>query len=210
MGIESRCPNGHRVRVKDRFAGKKAYCPECGATFRVPPADALPPQADARPMAHSLPTAEKLPMAVLVSLDAAHAATLPRALAVPVEPVASRTKPRAGAVDSKARPGRRDRAAPSKDRADEPAPVTTPVADTALPHAAPTRSWHAVIAEAVDLTWNVALPGGDPSEPLSAETLQEWLDSGGPTGNELVWRSDWPDWVPLRLVFPEHVPEANR
>ena len=36
MGIEARCPNGHDVRVKDRFAGKKAYCPECGATFRVP------------------------------------------------------------------------------------------------------------------------------------------------------------------------------
>jgi len=167
MGIEIRCPKGHEVRVKDRFAGKKIYCPECGATVRVPGAD--------RPAAP--------PTAAIVSLDATYAAGLPRAVAV------ARREDRKPVV----RPGA-DRAA----------------ASAAGPVAAPGKpGLHPVIAEAADIPWNVALPGGDPSEPLDGETLQEWLDSGAVTGDELVWRADWPDWVPIRLVFPEHLPGAQ-
>lgn len=177
MGIEARCPNGHQVRVKDRFAGRKAYCPECGATFRVPLPGATP----------------TLPAATVVSLDATYAATLPRATAL-----AARDDDEARRTDVE-RPRRR-RTAP---RADAPAPAAVP------PPAPASGRLHAVIAEAVELTWNVALPGGAASEPLSAEMLQEWLAAGGATGTELVWRADWPDWVPIRLVFPEHVPKAT-
>jgi len=67
MGIEARCPNGHDVRVKDRFAGKKAYCPECGATFRVP----LPKSRSSDAHASEPP---ELPVATIVSLDGAYAA----------------------------------------------------------------------------------------------------------------------------------------
>ena len=35
MGIVCHCPNGHRIKVKDRFAGKRGLCPTCGATFRI-------------------------------------------------------------------------------------------------------------------------------------------------------------------------------
>jgi hypothetical protein len=43
MGIEATCPHGHRTRVKDRFASKRIYCPQCGVKFyvpSVPPCDA--------------------------------------------------------------------------------------------------------------------------------------------------------------------------
>jgi hypothetical protein len=191
MGIEARCPNGHQVRVKDRFAGRKAYCPECGATFRVPLPGATPTLPAATP---TLPAATpRLPAATVVSLDATYAATLPRATAL-----ASRDADEARRTEVE-RPRRR-RTAP---RADAPAAAPVP------PPAPASGRFHAVIAEAVDLTWNVALPGGAASEPLSAEMLQEWLAAGGATGTELVWRADWPDWVPIRLVFPEHVPKAT-
>jgi hypothetical protein len=187
MGIEARCPNGHDVRVKDRFAGKKAYCPECGATFRVP----LPKSRSSD--AHATETPE-LPVATIVSLDGDYAASLPRATALgtleAADPVASTEAPAVG-------------------RREPRAPVTPAVAAEPPPEEIPVeRRFHPVIAEATDVEWNVALPGGDPSEPLSADMLQEWLDAGGATGSELVWRQDWPDWVPIRLVFPEHVPPS--
>lgn len=187
MGIEARCPNGHVVRVKDRFAGKKAYCPECGATFRVP----LPKSRSSDTHA---PEPPELPIAAIVSLDGEYAASLPRATALgamtAADPVVS-TEARAESRDE-----RRSSVTPSA--VVEPPSEEAPVG----------RRFHPVIAEAMDVEWNVALPGGDPSEPLSADMLQEWLDAGGATGTELVWRQDWPDWVSIRLVFPEHVPPA--
>jgi hypothetical protein len=191
MGIEARCPNGHEVRVKDRFAGRRVYCPECAAKFHVP-----------MPGAATTP-----PTAAVVSLDAAYAATLPRA--TPAGACRTAAPGREDQQQPADKPGRAKRerprhrrSAPRDTAAAAPAPAATP------PHAPPPGRLHPVIAEAVDLTWNVALPGGDPSEPLTAGMLQEWLDGGGATGKELVWRADWPDWVPIRLVFPEHVPKA--
>ncbi len=37
MGIVSFCPNGHRTKLKDRFAGLRVRCPMCGAKFFVEP-----------------------------------------------------------------------------------------------------------------------------------------------------------------------------
>ena len=36
MGIICLCPNGHRINLKDRFAGLRVRCPQCGEKFRVP------------------------------------------------------------------------------------------------------------------------------------------------------------------------------
>jgi hypothetical protein len=69
MGIVVYCPNGHRVKVKDVFAGKRVHCPVCQAKTRVPrsaPA-AVPPGST------TLPTAQ------LLSLPPEAVATLPRA-----------------------------------------------------------------------------------------------------------------------------------
>lgn len=83
MGIVSFCPQGHRIKVKDRLAGKKGVCPTCGARFRIPLASVAPPGAS--------PGATPLPEATVVSLDATIAARLPRVLllnraAEPVRP----------------------------------------------------------------------------------------------------------------------------
>lgn len=34
--IEVVCPNGHKLRVKDEFAGKWGLCPVCGVRMKVP------------------------------------------------------------------------------------------------------------------------------------------------------------------------------
>ena len=36
MSIEVRCPGGHALRVKDKYAGKTGRCPHCGGLVRVP------------------------------------------------------------------------------------------------------------------------------------------------------------------------------
>jgi hypothetical protein len=36
MSIRVVCPNGHRLAVKDEFAGKTGLCPVCKARIRVP------------------------------------------------------------------------------------------------------------------------------------------------------------------------------
>ena len=36
MGIICLCPNGQRTNLKDRFAGLRVRCPQCGEKFRVP------------------------------------------------------------------------------------------------------------------------------------------------------------------------------
>ena len=63
--------------------------------------------------------------------------------------------------------------------------------------------WHSLIGERPDLAWCVAVPGGSPSPPMTAREMQAWLDTRLATGEELVWRADWREWAPIRLVFPE-------
>jgi hypothetical protein len=66
------------------------------------------------------------------------------------------------------------------------------------------------IAEAVTALWSIAVPGGRPSAAMSGTDLLDWLTSGGATGAELVWRSDWTEWRPVAEVFPDHAPGGSR
>ena len=193
MGIVAYCPQGHRVKVKDDLAGKKGLCPICGVKFRIPPADGGPPhERPATEAAHGeaaehgrsppLPeaTAAGLPTARFVSIDPAVVATLPRA--VPASAAAET------AVIASVPP------------APTPGTVPVPVEPVA---AEQQRPLHPTIAERPDLAWSIALPGGDPLPPLSAVAMQDWLDAREWTGEEFVWRADWPQWLPFRQVFPE-------
>jgi hypothetical protein len=36
MGIEITCPNGHQLRIKEKYAGKAGLCPKCRAAIHVP------------------------------------------------------------------------------------------------------------------------------------------------------------------------------
>lgn len=180
MGIVAYCPAGHRIKVKDSLAGKKGRCPTCNAKFKIP---------HAATMAAAMPQAPQLPTARIVSLDASVAAGLPRALPMTMHagPPAA-LEPAAAAAD-------------------------LDVADVAeevgvMPQDDPAPAWHPLLAEQPGLAWCIAYPGGDSSEPLSAETVQQWLDSRQATGAEVVWRSDWPEWLPITTVFPEYLPPA--
>lgn len=181
MAIETHCPNGHRIRVKDHLAGRTGRCPTCGAKVRIE-------------------AAEQLPLARLVPLAPEVVATLPRA-----RPLGAGRRPAADGQSWQVVEADVAAAADSMpDVADreleriEPLPAAGGTDD-----GGPQPALHAVIAERPDATWCIAFPGGDPTEPLDAATMQAWLDGGHATGTEVVWRSDWPEWRPVQDAFPD-------
>jgi len=193
MGIVAECPNGHRVKVKDDLLGKKGLCPTCGAKFRIVPAA----EADGRPA--PIPG---LPLAREVPLDPAVIATLPRAVpfgalraAAEAEAAAAQAAASVEAAPPPAVDPSWTHEAQVVDVEDSPAPLR------------PRRRYIAAIADRPDLTWCIAYPGGDPSAPIDGPTMQEWLEGGQADGTEVVWRADWPQWHPIRDVFPEFFPQ---
>jgi hypothetical protein len=178
MGIVAFCPNGHRVKVKDALAGRKGVCPDCHSRFRIPLESCT------------------IPTARVLSLDADWAETLPRAVILPADYVFSKGVFSKGALSKDAfSQGARE---PERARGQERRDVDRPH-EPAL---------HPAIAEKPGAEWRVAIPGGEPSTPLTGSDMQAWLAAGRATGGEVVWRSEWPDWVSIRLVFPEFVPNA--
>jgi hypothetical protein len=197
MGIVCHCPNGHRVKVKDHQAGKRGLCPTCGAKFSIP-AEAA---AETRLPLHAaaVPGELELPLGRFVPLDPAVIATLPRAL-----PFGATARAAADAAAAAA-------AAAAAQQSLEPFAETMPLGVDPLA-AEQTTVWsanpaggdlHATIADRPDLSWRIAYPGGEASEPVDATTMQAWLAGGQAEGSELVWRADWPEWLPVREVFPE-------
>ena len=193
MGIVCHCPNGHRVKVKDHQAGKRGLCPTCGSKFSIPATTPAEPHAD--PGAGEIPDHSQLPLARFVPLDPSVVATLPRALAFGAARAAAEAAAATAAAYESLEPFA------------ETMPLgTDPLADevTAVwPAEAAVRELHAAIADRPDLVWRIAYPGGEASEPVDAATMQEWLAGGQAEGSELVWRADWPEWLPVRGVFPE-------
>ena len=41
MGIKIKCPNGHELNVKEKYAGKTGLCPQCQAEVQVPTPGAI-------------------------------------------------------------------------------------------------------------------------------------------------------------------------
>jgi hypothetical protein len=187
------------VKVKDELAGRKGICPQCQARFRIPVAGT------------------ELPVARVVSLDHAFAARLPRAAVIGGGDLlgfsgASPTDPPVAGQ------GRRDPQTTMEARSgDVPAEAFEPLdgdsdaqdseeASASLPADVAPPRLHPVLEERPDLVWCVAIPGGEPSPPFTPEALQRWLEAGLATGEELVWRADWTEWVPMRTVFPGFSP----
>lgn len=66
--IRCQCPNGHKLKIKETYAGKKGKCPKCGARFLVPEAEAddlwlEPDEAEAESLYHDLPKSKATPVA---------------------------------------------------------------------------------------------------------------------------------------------------
>jgi hypothetical protein len=191
MGIPVQCPNGHRMRVKDELRGKKGRCPTCGAKFRIEPAADV-----ARPAA--IP---ELPWAREIPLDPAVIATLPRALPFGAVKAAAEAAAAAARAATEPAVAAEAEAPASSSIFDE--PPDDPIAEV-VDVEEPPRRFAAAIADQPDLTWCIAFPGGDPSEPIDGHTMQDWLDGRQAEGSEVVWRADWPEWLPVRQVFPEY------
>jgi hypothetical protein len=181
------------VKVKDHQAGKRGLCPTCGSKFSIPATTGAEPHA--APGAPGIPDHPQLPLARFVPLDPAVVATLPRALPFG----AARAAAEAAAATAAAQESL------------EPYAETMPLGEDPLaaevtavwPAEAAARELHAAIADRPDLSWRIAYAGGEASEPVDAATMQEWLAGGQAEGSELVWRADWPEWLPVRGVFPE-------
>ena len=72
MGIICLCPNGHRTKLKDRFAGLRVRCPQCGEKFRVAPHDNQTRER-ASAISPSSPSANKVEFdSPLVTMDRTH------------------------------------------------------------------------------------------------------------------------------------------
>lgn len=183
MGIVCHCPNGHRVKVKDKLAGKRGLCPRCGATFSIPAGDGEPSAAGQKPAEPTLPVARFVP------LEPAVVATLPRAMPF-------------GTAAAAAAAARMAKAVVAEQEGDEDDTVAVIPVDVAPPR------FHPAIADRPDLSWRIAYPGGEASEAVDAVTMQEWLSGGQAEGSELVWRADWAEWMPVRGVFPEFFAES--
>jgi hypothetical protein len=183
MGIIAFCPSGHRVKVKDEFAGRKGVCPECQARFRIP--------------LQSCP----LPTARVLGLDAAWAASLTRAVILPADHAYLKSEPPKGKHPSPPKGTH-----PSSTSASSSAPRLAPPPAPRRQTEPQSPALHPMLAADPDADWCIAIHGGEPSVPLTAAEMQAWLGSGRATGAELVWRSDWADWVSIRNVFPELVP----
>jgi hypothetical protein len=195
MGIVAFCPRGHRVKVKDELGGRKGICPECQVRFRIPP-----PGMD-------------LPVARVVSLDPARAERLPRAVVLGSDDLLRAAVGKAQRDDGReaaesdgmeAEDLPTDAFEPEDSAGQDPKPVDRDPAEGGA--AARPAALHPVIAERPELTWCVAVPGGEPSPPYDGPALQRWLDAGSATGAEVVWRADWAQWVAIRTVFPQFVP----
>ena len=48
MGIRFYCPNGHKLNVKERLAGKRGICPECGVKLLIPRKSTRPSSREER------------------------------------------------------------------------------------------------------------------------------------------------------------------
>ena len=179
MGIIAYCPNGHRMKVKDELGNKNGLCPECGVKFRIPAKDE---QVAAVPV-------------LKTGGQAVASAVLPLAQFVTIDPAIVAELPRARAIEASGEP---------KALAPEATPEATPEYTPEVRPEPQARQFHPAINEQLELAWCIAFVGGEPTPPYSAEMLQDWLDAGESTGEEIVWRADWPEWLPVRQVFPEY------
>ena len=79
-----------------------------------------------------------------------------------------------------------------------------------VPRITPVDSVAAILGERPDLLWCMSIPGGEASEPLSADAIDAWIRHEDCPINALVWRSDWPEWRGVQKVFPDLFAHRNQ
>ena len=182
MGIRFRCPNGHKIHVKEFLAGKRGICPTCGASVPIPlvsdaefarqsekktrRSPASPSSPSANPSQHNLPSPRSVPP----------------------------DNPPTGSGPRIARPGGSTGSdPPSVELSPRPQPVTRPVENEHRPSDP--------IAESPQAKWYVRPSTGGQYGPAPADTFRSWLDEGRVGSDAYVWREGWPEWQRAEAVF---------
>lgn len=215
MGIRFRCPNGHKLHVKDFLAGKRGICPKCGAKFQIPQesepdlvkgskraedevADVPGPVAPASPTPTELPQIEERPSPA--PADAKDAKTK------------SQPQPEAPVIDPDTAVARKNKRRKAKKPVDSDVQVAEPNSTASVTAEDPSPSASEVsvspasatdpIAEAPHAVWYVRPPSGGQFGPASGDIMRSWISEGRVTIDSLVWREGWPEWKPAGDTFP--------
>lgn len=177
MGIRFKCPQGHKINVKAFLAGKRGFCPTCGASVDIPLVD---PSANG-------PATEASPFAGLdISTAPAKSDALGATVAAPTTAPVVATSPTA------ATPSATTSAAPALNGA----PVYAPL-PTAPPAAADP------ITAAPQAVWYIRPRSGGQYGPATGDMLRQWITEHRVAADSLVWREGWPQWQTASDVFRE-------
>ncbi|QDU98684.1 DUF4339 domain-containing protein [Lignipirellula cremea] len=217
MGIRFLCPNGHRLNVKTFLAGKRGLCPHCGEGVDIPLESQIesrkkkrstavganggsPPdeQDDDPDEAQSIPTLS--PSRPLVLPQAADS-TAPAAAQTPVLPKptpATASKPAPASTPE----ATASSAAPAPSLPATPAPAFTPAASStpAPPPSSPAAA--DPIDESPAAVWYVRPVSGGQFGPAVGEVMRKWIQEGRVSGDSLVWREGWEEWILAETIFP--------
>lgn len=184
MGIRFYCPNGHKLNVKEFQAGKKGICPYCGAKIRIPLEST---RKSSRELAED-------PEMEVVGGDV----DLPEALPAMPEPAATSQVAAQQPVAQTQQP--QAPVQPQQPVVQQPVqpqqPVQQPIPEQPVAPIDP-------LAEAPGAVWYVRPVSGGQFGPASADVMRQWLVQGRISGDSLVWREGWPDWLDAGVVFPQ-------
>jgi hypothetical protein len=102
-----------------------------------------------------------------------------------------------------------------------PTPSVTPSVPTAIPVATayvpspappspppPPGAAGDVLSEGGNVVWYVRPPSGGQFGPATSDVMRAWLTEGRVTGDSLIWREGWRDWLEAVSVFPQLAPRG--
>jgi hypothetical protein len=197
MGIKFRCPNGHKLNVKEidpatgrRVVGRVGYCPKCGARFRIPPgSQAVPEMSDSSVLDDPAPLTAPDDSGTLVPAHLPPGVDGIRASTVGMRPAAEPALKTPGV-------SRPLSVSAHESHSKEGAATSAPPVSAAAP-----KRWPA-IDEAPEAIWYVRPPTGGQYGPARGDVMRQWLLEGRVPEDALVWREGWPDWASAGSVFP--------
>ncbi len=59
------------------------------------------------------------------------------------------------------------------------------------------------VLEDQTVVWYIQVPGGPQYGPANGQVVQTWIQEHRISGNMLVWREGWTNWLEAKQVFPE-------
>lgn len=201
MGIRFQCHHcGHQLHVKDFQAGKKGRCPVCQGAFRIPLSDAeysVEPAADPSSPTKSISPIGQASAGQTSPGQSGFGGAGKRSSTAATAPArVPATKPDMAKVKTEAMP--------AIDRTSIQDNVEQRSSREQMPEASDIDQVQPrVISEAPDATWYVRPATGGQYGPAPSAIVWEWLIEDRIGHDSLVWREDWPEWLPARQVFSE-------